>query len=202
MTPDPCVNRWLCALTILVLMLNGCASKAPHVEAGPMVAQQRINELELAILALGNDIDAGEARRAATIAIEYPWQLAAEYEITGSAILHNIKVNLGLKTRGLCIDWTSDLLTRMKQEAFYSLDLHWAIANYETSFRLEHSTVVVSARGDSLEQGLILDPWRNSGDLFWAPALHDPGYQWKPQAEIHALKRQRKADNKNRSLVR
>jgi hypothetical protein len=127
--------KLLCALTSLLILLNGCASQGPRLEPHPALAEQRIGELNRAILALGDDIDASEARRAARIAIEYSLQLAREYEITDSAIVHNIKVNLGLKPRGLCVDWTRDLLTRLKQERFHSLDLHWAVANYERAFR-------------------------------------------------------------------
>jgi hypothetical protein len=199
MISDLRTNRLFCAVTLLLLLLNGCASKSPRLELPPNVAQQRITELNLAILGLGDDIDASEAQRAARIAIDYSWQLAREYEITDSAIVHNLKVNLGLKPRGLCVHWTRDLLARMQEEGFYSLDLHWAIANYENAFRLEHSTVVISARGDPLQQGLILDPWRHSGNLYWAPALQDPGYLWWPQAQIHALKREIEADDKQRN---
>jgi len=199
MIPEVRASRLYCAVTVLLLLLSGCASKTPQLEPPPDVANQRIRELNLAILALGDDVDAGEAQRAARIAIDYSRQLAREYEITDSAIVHNLKVNLGIKPRGLCVHWTSDLMARMKQEGFYSLDLHWAIANYENALRLEHSTVVISARGDSLQQGLILDPWRNSGDLYWAPTLQDPGYLWKPQAQIHALKREIEAADKDRN---
>ncbi len=199
MISDLRAHRLFCAVTLLLLLLNGCAGKSPRLEPHPNVAQQRITELNLAILGLGEDIDASEAQRAARIAIDYSRQLAREYEITDSAIVHNLKVNLGLKPRGLCIHWTRDLLARMQEEGFHSLDLHWAIANYETAFRLEHSTVVISARGDPLQRGLILDPWRHSGNLYWAPTLQDPGYQWKPQAQIHALKREIEADNKERN---
>lgn len=199
MIPEVRASQLYCAVTILLFLLSGCAGKTPQLELHPDVAKQQIRELNLAILALGDDIDAGEAQRAASIAIDYSRQLAREYEIEDSAIVHNLKVNLGIKPRGLCIHWTGDLMARMKQEGFYSLDLHWAIANYENAFRLEHSTVVISARGDSLQQGVILDPWRNSGDLYWAPTLQDSGYRWQPQAQIHALKREIEAADKNRN---
>ena len=194
--------KLLCALISLPILLSGCASQTPRLEPHPLVAEQRIEELKRAIFELGDDIDAGEARQAARIAIEYSRQLAREYEITDSAIVHNIKVNLGLKPRGLCVDWTRDLITRLKRERFHSLDLHWAIANYERAFRLEHSTVIVSARGESLEQGLVLDPWRYSGELYWSPTLLDKDYSWKPQGEIYALKKQREIDASNRSFAR
>ncbi|MDH3220092.1 MAG: hypothetical protein OEO19_11230 [Gammaproteobacteria bacterium] len=177
-----------CFLVALPIVSGGCAGRVAVPDLPPIVETRRIEELNLAILSLRADVDSGEARRAATIAIRYSQQLAREYEITDSAIVHNLKVNLGLRPRGLCVDWTADLLARLAQERFRSLDLHWAIANYESAFRLEHSTVVISARGEAMQRGLVLDPWRHSGWLYWAPASNDPGYPWKPQAEVHALK--------------
>ena len=202
MFPEFRAIKLLCVLTSSLILLNGCASQEPRLEPHPAVAEQRIGELNRAILSLGDDIDASESRQAARIAIEYSMQLAREYEITDSAIVHNIKVNLGLKPRGLCVDWTRDLLARLIQEKFRSLDLHWAVANYERAFRLEHSTVIVSARGESMEQGLVLDPWRYSGELYWSPTLLDEDYSWKPQGEILALKKQREVDANNRSFPR
>ena len=185
-------------LALAFLLVQGCATSHPQVDLPPMVEQQRIAELTLAIRSLSDDIDPHEASLAARIALEYTRQLAQEYEISSSPITHNILVNVGAKPRGLCVDWTSDLLARLQQERFYSLQLHWGIANYATAFRIEHSTVIISARGDTLNQGLVLDPWRQGGRLFWAPTLQDPAYRWHPQAEIHALKRQRQAVSTNR----
>ncbi|MDH3634973.1 MAG: hypothetical protein OES20_09735 [Gammaproteobacteria bacterium] len=187
----------ICILALALILVQGCASSRPPVELPPMVETQRIQDLSNAILNLGDSIDPSEAQRAALISIEYSHELARQYEISTSPVMHNFLVNLGIKQRGLCIDWTTDLLTRLKQERFYSLDLHWAIANYETAFRLEHSTVIVSARGESIYRGLVLDSWRHSGQLYWAPTLADIGYAWKPQAEIHALKRELRANQRS-----
>ena len=187
-----------CFLVFVFSLVQGCATSDPQIELPPTVEQQRITDLSLAIRSLSLDIDPAEARQAAQVAIEYSQQLARQYEVTESPVMHNFLVNIGVKERGLCVDWTSDLLVRLQQERFYSLKLHWGIANYESAFRLEHSTVIVSARGDSLDQGLILDPWRYSGHLFWAPTLEDPTYNWYPQAEIHALKREQELASTSR----
>ena len=112
--------------------------------------------------------------------------------------MHKIKVNLGLRSRGLCVHWTRDLLTRLQQEKFHSLDLHWGIANYDKVFRIEHSTVVVSAKGAGLHDGIVLDPWRYGGELFWSPTPDDTEYQWKPFAEIMALKKEIETDDGER----
>jgi hypothetical protein len=193
MLPDIRSAVLICLLAALPGLLTACATSVPVAESSPALQQQRINDLQLAIMALDPDIDRDEAGRAATIAIEYPLQLAQQYQITDSPLVHNFLVNIGAKPRGLCIHWTWDLYARLQQERFQSLDLHWGIANYENAFRLEHSTVIISASNGSLQQGLVLDPWRNGGQLFWARTLEDPSYQWHPHADIHALKRERKA---------
>jgi hypothetical protein len=41
--------------------------------------------------------------------------------------------------------------------------------------------VVITAAGQPFETGLVLDPWRNSGDLFWARVDRDV-YPWVPLA--------------------
>ena len=192
----------ICILIVAFLLTQGCATSSPQVDLPPTIERQRIADLSLAIRSLSTDIDPAEAQRAARISIEYTRQLAVQYEIEDSPIMHNFLVNIGVKPRGLCVDWTSDLLVRLQQEHFYSLQLHWGIANYENAFRIEHSTVIISARGDSLDQGLVLDPWRQGGQLFWAPTLQDPAYRWHPQAEIHALKRQQQTVSTNRPYNR
>jgi len=186
---------------LLGCLLQGCATPAlvpdpvpdPVLDTAAPLEQQRIDELEQAMLDLGDEIDPGEARNAAIIAIEYPLQLALEYEITDSPLVHNFLVNIGAKPRGLCVDWTHDLLVRLQQERFRSLQLHWGVANYDSAYRIEHSTVIISARKQPLQQGLVLDPWRHSGQLFWAKTLEDPEYHWRPHADVHAQKRERKA---------
>ncbi|MFT5219610.1 MAG: hypothetical protein ACI9LO_003456 [Planctomycetota bacterium] len=190
----PCPLIRNLATLLIVLLLNACATPGIGLTLPPDAEQQRIGDLGRSISALHPSIDTDEAQRAARIAIEYSRELANQYQVSGSALFHNLMVNLGVKDRGLCIDWTADLKTRLELERFTSLDLHWAIANYENPFRLEHSTVIVSSLGATFEQGIVLDPWRYSGRLFWSPALSDVEYGWRARAEVHALKRLHQAE--------
>jgi hypothetical protein len=177
-------------LSLLVItILAGCATTSP---AGPPPPnQQEILELAQVIRALGDDVDPEEADRAAHIAYEYPLQLAQEYQITDSALIHNMKVNNGTRPRGLCWHWAQDMETRLKQENFQTLDLHRAIANSNMLLRIDHSTVIVSSRGDTMYEGLVLDPWRYSGELHWTPPREDSSYAWRPREEVLAEKRER-----------
>eukprot|EP00494_Astrolonche_serrata_P003688 UN03695 len=140
--------------------LASCASTGPALDLPSDVESRRVQQLDQSIRALGTDIDPCESKRLANIAIEYSKTLAQEYDLAGSPLYHNLMVQLGARERGLCIHWTADLMARLQQEKFNSLYFHRAIANYETLFRFEHSSVIVSARDSTVEQGLVLDPWR------------------------------------------
>ncbi len=168
------------------LIIAGCTSVPAN--GPPQASQAQINELARAIQALGPNVDPAEAARAADIAFNYPLQLAREYQITDSPLIHNIKVNRGRRPRGLCWHWAQDMETRLAQEQFVTLDLHRAIGNSEVALRIDHSTVIVSAKGDAMNDGLVLDPWRNAGRLFWGNPLEDTKYEWISRAEVFALK--------------
>jgi hypothetical protein len=151
-----------------------------------------VTRLAAAIRGLGPQVDPEEAERAARIAYEHSHRLALEYEITDPPIVHNTKVNMGLKPRGLCWHWARDMEDRLKLENFQTLDLHRAVANADNAFRLEHSTAIISAKGDDFRDGIVLDPWRKGGRLTWAPVAWDKDYNWEPRNEVVARALERK----------
>jgi hypothetical protein len=104
--------------------------------------------------------------------------LAAEYRLAQPPILHNLLVNVHLKERGLCWHWTEDLLDRLGELPLPSYQLHWGIAHRGRLFR-EHNSVIVTARGRELATGIVLDAWRDSGELYWAHVGED-SYPWEP----------------------
>ncbi|MEQ9257463.1 MAG: hypothetical protein RIG84_00040 [Roseovarius sp.] len=160
-----------------------------------------IAKLTQAFLNLGPGVDPEEAQRAAYVVYTYVDQLVVEYEITSGPLAHNTAVNFGTKPRGLCWHWAHDLDDRLQKERFRTLEIHRAIANYD-SLRLEHSTTILGRRGDAMEDSIVLDPWRNGGELFWDIVRNDTRYNWTPRDEVFAFKRARKAryEEKQQSL--
>ena len=182
MGPDPkdmkLLKQSVCLLaTLAVLMIGGCTTQ-------PSVDQSGIDMLALEISKLGPEVDPREAKRAARIAINYSSQLAQEYGITDPPLVHNYKVNNGFRERGLCVHWAEDIEKRLKQENFRTLTLHRAIAPPSHLFRVDHSTAIISKRGDTFYDGIVLDPWRYGGVLYWSPTLDDKAYNWRPQIEV------------------
>ncbi|EEX08026.1 putative lipoprotein [Ruegeria lacuscaerulensis ITI-1157] len=172
------------ALTTLAILGLGACSSAPPARSDDVA------RLAAQIRALGPEVDPGEAQRAARIAYAYTAQLAQEYQITDPPLIHNAKVNKGLRRRGLCWHWAEDMERRLKQEEFRTLTLHRAIANADNPFRIDHSTAIISRRGDSMYDGVVLDPWRYGGVLFWSPLREDTRYDWVPRDVVLEKRRQ------------
>ena len=175
------------SLIAVLVALAACGDIPP--DERPVPTELEIAKLAEGIVALGPDVDPEEAMRAARISFEHTRALAIQYEIVDPPLIHNTKVNMGLKPRGLCWHWAEDMEKRLKAENFETLVIHRAIAN-ATNWRIEHSTAVISQRGDDMYKGMVVDPWRTGGTLTFTPTVEDPDYDWLPQAVVHEQKRQ------------
>ena len=171
-------------MTMLAILGLGACTSAPPARSDDVA------RLAAQIRALGPEVDPEEAQRAARIAYAYTAQLAQEYQITDPPLIHNAKVNKGLRPRGLCWHWAEDMERRLNQEKFHTLTLHRAIANADNPFRIDHSTAIISRRGTSMYDGVVLDPWRYGGILFWAPLRKDSRYEWVPRDIVLEKRRQ------------
>lgn len=177
---------------LILLALAAC--EAPTPEDNTQTDRRAIEDLTQLIQNLGPEVNPAEAARAARISVTYSRQLQTEYQVEDPPLLHNWKVNRGLKPRGLCYHWADDLEARLAQENFQTLSLHRAIAN-ATNIRIEHSTTIVSRRGDAFDEGVIVDPWRYGGTLYWSKVLEDTRYIWVQRDEVFEWKRARDARN-------
>jgi hypothetical protein len=172
---------------LALLLLSACSSiryDGVHVnKKGKTVISaidsadnQKINNLYNAILTLGPDIEPSEARFVAREAVLYPKVLANRYRLMSPPLLHNVLVNYGKRPRGLCYQWTHDMGKQINKP-MKSLQFFHAVA-FRRNYWREHSTLVVAAKGKAVPDGIILDPWRNSGDLFWSRVKDDKKYPW------------------------
>ena len=170
----------------LAILVSGCGGPPPLAKPNEIAA------LAQEIKHLAPDVDPAEADRAAQIAFTHAFRLSREYQITDPPLIHNTKVNAGLRPRGLCWHWAEDMETRLAQENFQTLALHRAIANSENPMRIEHSTAIISAQGQGMYDGIVLDPWRKGGRLTWVATRADKDYKWLPRKQVLIKKQLRK----------
>ena len=175
-------------LWLLVVFLSACVSSHQmdqRYSAGEKAEDHRTPEayfekmqaLQADLAALNRQENLLEARQVAETAIIYSNQLAKEYRLVRPAVLHNVLIRVGLKDRGLCYHWTEDLLKQLQSLDLRTYQVHWGVAHRGSELR-EHNSVVITAKGQAFEKGLVLDPWRNSGDLYWALIKADR-YPWQ-----------------------
>jgi len=175
-------------LLLLVVFLNACIS-SPQMDQGSSASKkvedhratqayhQKLESLQDDLAALSQQANILEAQLVAETAITYSDQLAEEYQLVRPAVLHNVLIRVGLKDRGLCYHWTEDLLKQLQSLDLRTYQFHWGVAHRGSELR-EHNSVVITARGQAFENGMVLDPWRNSGDLYWALIKSDR-YPWQ-----------------------
>lgn len=176
---------WILALT--ALLLTGCGTvrydnvklKGGSAVATQLTSQEKasIKGLTQELISLSPSISPQEAALVAYEAHTYSMILANKYNLTYPPLYHNMLVNAKKRDRGLCYQWAHDLTAHLRSKNLKSFDLHWAVA-FRRNYWREHNTLVISAKGKKIPDGIVLDPWRDSGRLFWKRVPADKKYPW------------------------
>ncbi len=132
--------------------------------------------LRTRIAALSPTVSPDDARRVAYAAYMTGVELRREWRVVWLPGVQNLLVNMGARKGGLCFEWATELLVRLDALKLQTLELHWAESFANTSG--EHNVIVVTARGQAFEKGILLDNWRYSGHLVWTQVAMDPEYHW------------------------
>ena len=165
----------LCLLTLLVgasLAASNTGSNPPALTNSELLGAR---ELCYRIASLDRSVSYAESRRVGECAYLTAAELRHNYRVVGPPLFHNFLVNTGIRKRGLCFQWAEDLLVHLDRLKLTTLELHWGEAR-AGSLR-EHNCIVVTAKNQPFTTGIILDCWRHSGHLYWAPVSGDH-YPW------------------------
>jgi hypothetical protein len=146
--------------------------------------ERSIKKLRDALVALAPDVDPGEAELVSVTAHTASRSLAREYHVVMSPVVQNILINTGKRQRGYCGHYTRDIGERLKALRLKTLVLHWGAAFAGTEG--ENNGLVVTARNQPFQDGIILDGWRNGGRLFWCALKKDSEYDLGHLAELRA----------------
>ena len=151
--------------------------------------EKSIAKLRDALVALAPDVDPGEAELLSVTAHTVSRECAREYGLVLSPIFQNFLIQIGRRQRGWCGHYARDIGERLKELKFKTLVLHWGAAFAGTSD--ESNCLVVTARNQPFEDGIILDGWRHAGRLFWCAVKKDYEYD---VAQDAALRRTRSSE--------
>lgn len=158
----------VCLLLAVVAGLLPACVATPHTardaSGQPILAKSELSQVKTiseALMTLQPTGDPAEAQRIAEVAVLTGAECAKSYGVMTPPAEHNWLVNRGLKTRGLCWQWTWDMAAAVAPLHPKTFDFHWGISN--AGIFNEHNSIVVTARGQPFQTGITLDPWRSSG---------------------------------------
>lgn len=161
-----------CSL-LFTLALASCVSPGT-----PALRQERAHQLSHDLQQLSPTVSAREADRLAFTAIEESAKLAEDFKPFAHPWMNNGLVNTGLRKRGLCYQWRDDLFPFLFRLNLKTLELHLTSSKRDTW--QEHHGIIVTAKGQRFEDGLVIDPWRHGGRLWWGLRKNDKGHPWVP----------------------
>lgn len=144
--------------------------------------------LIMSIKALSPSVSQGDARRVTYCAVTTGLELAREWRVVPGASwvpgLQNLYVMMGARKGGYCFQYSTELLVRLDALKLQTLELHWAESQPDTPS--ENNAVVVTARGQPFEKGVLLDNWRCQPHVAWTQVTRDPEYHWKENKSFAA----------------
>ncbi len=145
------------------------------VRAATASDERSIKDLSKALAGLAHDVDPAEAELLSVTAHTKARSLKREYRVVLNPEFTVFLVNIGMRKRGWCGHWAQDIGARLKELNLKTLVLHWGVAYDHTSS--ENNCLVVTARNQPFQDGIILDGWRRAGRLFWCPVIKDDEYE-------------------------
>jgi len=168
-------------ISLFSIFFVGCSVKQPSL----LVTKEKVLTLEKLLLALTPTIDAKEAKDLAKVSIDYSYELSKKYRTVNNPWFQNFLVNIRLKKRGLCHEWTEDLLRFLISRKYQTIEFHTVSANIGNLN--EHNALSVSAKGRGIKQSILLDAWRNSGILYFNIINKDLKYKWKERFNLYGI---------------
>ncbi len=168
-------------LLLISFLLAGCAVTPP------LPSETSTVQLAKLLQSLDKSIPQDEAMHLSQDIFHETQKLTKEFELTSPPLFHNTLVNVGIREKGLCYDWSDALYAYFLQKQYPYFEFHLVGANIGEYF-LEHNALVVVAKNGSIKDGILIDPWRDSGKLYFSRVGEDKKYQWKHREERGCLR--------------
>jgi hypothetical protein len=135
------------------------------------------------LASLSPRVNRDEAKLLADCAFSTVTRLRREYRMFGTPIFNNFLIYHGLRKRGYCYQWSEDLLIAIDALRLKSLELHWG--EHDPNTWRENNCIVVTAKGQPFNRGIMLECWRHLGHLYFGPIASD----WETYVENSAYAR-------------
>lgn len=168
------MHRHYFSFILVTWLLVGCAV-TPE-----LVSQSKVTKLSTSLYTLG--ASQKESIKLSRDIFQKTMLLTTEFELTSPPLWHNTLVNIGVRKKGLCYHWSDTLYLYLSTQGYTSVEFHLVVANIG-EYLWEHNALVVVKKGGKIEEGIVVDPWRDSGKLYFSKVNEDRKYKWLHRSE-------------------
>lgn len=169
------------SLLLVMLSLVGCGVKTS------VPAPANVKHLSQILQGLDANISGEEADALARDIYRKSYELSEKFELVSPPQFHNFLVNVGVREKGLCYHFSDALYIHLKHQGYEHFDFHLVGANIG-EYWSEHNALVVVAKECNTEtcilnSGILIDAWRDSGEVYYAKLNEDRAYHWRHRSE-------------------
>jgi len=164
--------KYLLSPLLLSLFFVACTKPSPNISTNT------VEELSKLLRSLNNSIPPAEAELLSREIFKESAKLTKKFKPVSEPHFNNFLINVGVKDKGLCYQWSDALYIYFSGKNYHDFEFHLLVANKGEYF-YEHNTLVVVAKGEKVMDGVIIDPWRKPGKLYFSKVSEDREYKWK-----------------------
>ena len=164
--------KYLLSPLLLSLFFVACANTSPDI------SQNRVEELSKLLRSLNNSIPPTKAELLSREIFKETAKLTKKFKPVSEPHFNNFLINVGVKDKGLCYQWSDALYIHFSGKNYHDFEFHLLVANKGEYF-YEHNVLVVVAKGEKVMDGVIIDPWREPGKLYFSKVNEDKKYEWR-----------------------
>jgi hypothetical protein len=143
----------------------------------------KAEKLTSELASLSPRVNRDEAKLLADRAFVTVSKLRREYRMFGTPIFNNFLIYHGLRKRGYCYQWSEDLLVALDKLNLKSLEVRWG--EHDPNTWRENNCIVVTAKGQPFNHGIMLECWSHLGHLDFIPVASS----WERYVENSAYAR-------------
>ena len=164
--------KYLLSALLLSVFFTACTGTPSHT------TQSRVESLSKLLRSLDSFISSKEARSLSNEIFQETGKLRKNFNPVSQPQFNNFLINVGVKKKGLCYDWSDALYLHFSKKQYTSFEFHLLVA-HKGEYFYEHNTLAVVAKGGKILDGVVIDPWRDPEKLYFSKVSEDKKYKWR-----------------------
>jgi len=143
------------------------------------IPQSAQTKIYMQLISLDSFVSHRQAKRLAKELVYISNHLKQKFHPVIEPHFNNLLVNLGIQKGGLCYEWSDSLYLYFKTKEDYYTDFKFhLLVSHQGEYWSEHNAFAISLKGHDIEDGLVVDLWRDIDGIYVSKIKEDKSYHW------------------------